>query len=129
VTSWYESRIDKAIREAQERGDFDDLPGRGKPLPGYGGQYEEDWWVKDLVRRENITGVLPPSLLLRKEAYQLVKTLSEKTTESSVREYVADLNERIRLAQRGLVDGPPVALSTFDIDQTVHAWRAGTTGQ
>lgn len=28
----WESIVDKAIREAQERGDFDDLPGRGKPL-------------------------------------------------------------------------------------------------
>jgi DnaJ family protein C protein 28 len=28
----WESWIDQAIREAQERGEFDDLPGRGKPL-------------------------------------------------------------------------------------------------
>lgn len=28
----WESAIDRQIREAQERGDFDDLPGRGKPL-------------------------------------------------------------------------------------------------
>jgi hypothetical protein len=25
--------VDRQIREAQERGDFDDLPGKGKPLP------------------------------------------------------------------------------------------------
>jgi len=28
----YESAVEKQIREAQERGDFDNLPGRGKPL-------------------------------------------------------------------------------------------------
>ena len=28
----WESAIDKQIREAEERGDFDNLPGRGKPL-------------------------------------------------------------------------------------------------
>jgi hypothetical protein len=28
----WESAIDKQIREAQERGDFDHLPGRGKPM-------------------------------------------------------------------------------------------------
>ncbi|HEV7663802.1 MAG TPA: DUF1992 domain-containing protein, partial [Chloroflexota bacterium] len=28
----WESAVDKQIREAQERGDFDNLPGRGKPL-------------------------------------------------------------------------------------------------
>ena len=30
----WESAIDKQIREAQERGDFDNLPGTGKPLSG-----------------------------------------------------------------------------------------------
>ena len=33
----WESAIDKQIREAQERGDFDRLPGQGQPLP------KEDW--------------------------------------------------------------------------------------
>ena len=31
--SQWESAIDKQIREAQERGDFDNLPGQGRPLP------------------------------------------------------------------------------------------------
>ena len=31
-TSW----IDRQINEAQERGDFDNLPGAGKPLPRAG---------------------------------------------------------------------------------------------
>jgi hypothetical protein len=29
----WESAVDRQIREAQERGDFDNLPGQGKPLP------------------------------------------------------------------------------------------------
>jgi len=33
----WESAVDKQIREAEERGDFDNLPGRGKPL------HLEDW--------------------------------------------------------------------------------------
>jgi DnaJ family protein C protein 28 len=33
----WESAVDKQIREAQERGEFDNLPGRGKPL------HLEDW--------------------------------------------------------------------------------------
>lgn len=28
----WESAVDRQIREAQERGDFDDLPGRGRPI-------------------------------------------------------------------------------------------------
>lgn len=123
MTSRYESRIDRAIREAQERGDFDDLPGTGKPLPGYGEPYDENWWIKDFVRREKITGVLPASLRLRKEAEDLMETVARETAESSVREVVEELNQRIRQAQRSLVDGPPVVLATFDIDEVVKAWR------
>lgn len=33
----WESAVDKQIREAEERGEFDDLPGKGKPL------HLEDW--------------------------------------------------------------------------------------
>src|SRR4051812_31878444 len=108
MTSWYESRIDRQIREAQERGEFDDLPGAGKPLPGLGEHYDEEWWIKDLVRREKLSGGLPASLRLRKEIEDLMTTISAKKTESSVRRVVADLNERIVRAQRGMIDGPPV---------------------
>jgi hypothetical protein len=31
--SRFESLLDRQIRAAQERGEFDDLPGAGKPLP------------------------------------------------------------------------------------------------
>jgi hypothetical protein len=123
MTSRYESHIDRQIREAQERGEFDNLPGAGKPLPGFGQGYDEDWWLKEFVRRENITGVLPASLALRKEVEDVLETVAKKRTESAVREVVADLNRRIALAQRGLVDGPPVVLSTVDADHVVRAWR------
>lgn len=119
----YESRIDRQIREAQERGEFDNLPGAGKPLPDRGTAYDEDWWIKDWVRRENLTGLAPASLRLRKEAEDLAQTLAGKTSEQAVRATVADLNERIVRARQGLVDGPPVFLSTFDPDEIVETWR------
>jgi hypothetical protein len=123
MTSWYESLVDRQIREAQERGEFENLPGAGKPLPGIDGNYDEDWWIKDWVRRENITGVLPPSLALRKEADDLMRAVDGKKTESSVRKLVTDLNERILRARRGMIDGPPVVLAPFDVEDVVRAWR------
>src|SRR6185503_13528867 len=39
--SHWESAIDTHIREAQERGDFDNLPGQGKPLPLE--PWDNDW--------------------------------------------------------------------------------------
>jgi hypothetical protein len=47
-----ESACDRLIREAMERGEFDDLPGAGKPIPGRGEPYAPNWWVKSFVERE-----------------------------------------------------------------------------
>ena len=124
----YESPVDRQIREARERGDFENLPGAGKPLPGYGKPDDEDWWVRGLIRRENITGMLPATLLLRREVEDLAQTLAGKTTESSVRTYLDELNERIRRAQRSLLDGPPVVLRTVNVDRLVQSWREGRRG-
>ncbi len=44
--SRYESVIDKQIRAAHERGELDNLPGSGKPIPGAGAPHDELWWVK-----------------------------------------------------------------------------------
>ncbi|MEQ4300165.1 DUF1992 domain-containing protein [Plantactinospora sp. B6F1] len=123
MSSRHESRIERQIREAQERGEFDDLPGAGKPLPGHGGTYDENWWIRDWVRRENLTDVGPASLQIRKEAEQLPDRLARESAEQAVRAVVTALNERIRLARRGLVDGPPVVLPTFDVERVVETWR------
>jgi DnaJ-like protein len=119
----YESRIDRQIREAQERGDFDDLPGTGQPIPDRGELYDENWWLKEWVRRENLTGLAPTSLKIRKEAEELTDRLARETQESAVRRIVADLNRRIEQANRGLVDGPPVVMPLFNVDDVVARWR------
>ena len=53
-SSW-ETWIEAQIRVAREQGAFDNLPGAGKPLPYLGQEYDPDWWVKQLVRREQIS--------------------------------------------------------------------------
>jgi hypothetical protein len=121
---WYESSIDRQLREAAERGEFENLAGAGKPLTGYGGEYDDDWWVKDWVRREGaVAGVIPPTLALRRAAEDLPVVADRLHTERDVREHVADLNARIDKARRGLMDGPPVILPPFDADAVVAAWR------
>ena len=120
----YESSIDRQLREAQERGDFDNLPGIGKPLPDAGREYEEDWWVRSWLEREGGTsGALPASLRLRREAEDLDALADRRTTEKAVRELVAEVNERIRKARAGLMDGPPVLLRPFDADLVARGWR------
>jgi hypothetical protein len=123
MTQWYESRIDRQIREAQERGDFDDLPGTGQPIPDRGELHDENWWLKEWVRRENLTGIGPATLRLRKEVEELPERLTFETSEPAVRRIVADLNDRIEQADRGLLDGPPVVLRRLDADDVVANWR------
>ena len=57
-----ESLVDRRIREAMERGDFDDLPGAGKPLEIITEPYEPAWWVKRWMRREGVSEALQESL-------------------------------------------------------------------
>ena len=121
----FESLIDKKIREAQTRGEFDDLPGSGKPLAGMDQPYDENWWLKDLLRREDLSYPLPASLALRKEIDRLPGKLAGIRREATVREIVAELNGRIEAARRRPVDGPPVVLNPVDTESAVRDWRAG----
>jgi Domain of unknown function (DUF1992) len=119
----YESWVERQIREAMERGEFDNLPGAGKPILGLTGQDEENWWVKRFLEREQIPMPLPTSLALRKEVAELRQTLAEVRTEDAVRAIVADLNERIRDSHRSRVDGPPLVIGLVDVEAVVADWR------
>jgi len=123
-----ESLIDRQIREAQERGEFDDLPGKGKPLAGLDKPYDENWWLKDLLKREDLSYPLPASLALRKEIQDLPQKVAGVYAEKTVREMVADLNGRISESRRKPIDGPPVVLELVDVDEVVRVWRDRRSG-
>jgi Domain of unknown function (DUF1992) len=120
----YESYLDRQIREAAERGEFDNLPGTGKPLPNRGELHDEEWWLKALIAREGISSVLPTTLALRREREDLPATLAQARTAERVRELVTDFNRRVLQALRGPVDGPAVVLRTVNVDEAVAQWRA-----
>lgn len=123
--SW-ESPVDRAIREAQERGDFDNLPGAGKPLD-LGDLNDPDWWIKRLAARENLdmSGALPGALGLRKEAAGFPESLADVASEKNVRDILQDYNRRV-LADRlrpAVGNLPPLIARTVDIDDMVERWR------
>ena len=119
--------VDLQVRQAMERGDFDNLPGAGKPIEGLGTQHDPDWWVKKLIEREQITGVLPPALALRKEDAELDATLDRESAERVVRELLEDFNKRVVEARRQLQGGPPVITRTRDVEAEIAAWRSRRT--
>jgi hypothetical protein len=119
-TQWVELQV----RQAMDRGDFDRLPGAGKPLRGLDGAHDPNWWVKRLVEREQIgDAVLPPALALRKEANELLDRIDRETTELGVRRLVSDFNQRVVEARRQLLGGPPVITRTRDVELEVRGWR------
>jgi hypothetical protein len=113
---WVELQVQAAI----ERGAFDNLPGAGKPLPALGD--DPDWWVKKLIQREQITGVLPEALLLRKVGAELDATLDELYSEQAVRDELNAFNTRVINARRQLLGGPPVITPLRDVEAEVAAW-------
>ena len=120
----FEPWIEAQIRVAMEEGAFDNLPGAGKPLPSGGEEYDDEWWIKGLARREGLAAALPPALALRREVEDLPQLLARRTSERLVREHLADLNERIAKARRGPVEGPPVTVNPVDVEAVVASWRA-----
>ena len=118
---WVEMQVQRAI----ERGDFDDLPGAGKPLPAL--DDSPDWWLKSLVRREQITGVLPEALELRNVDARLDAELDRLPSEKRVREELESFNRRVVSARRQLQGGPPVVTPLRDVEAEVRAWRARRT--
>ena len=46
--------VEAQIRAAAERGEFDNLPGAGKPIPDLDKPYDEMWWARKLLEREGI---------------------------------------------------------------------------
>ncbi len=46
----WESWVERKIRESMERGEFDNLPGQGQPLPDLARPYDELWWLRKKLR-------------------------------------------------------------------------------
>lgn len=114
----FESWIEQQIREAQEKGAFDHLPGAGKPLPDLDEPHDPMWWVKRKLRDENLS-LLPDALQVRLD---LEKALQART-ESELREALTDLNERIARLNSRATEGPPTSLAPVDIEAVVLRWR------
>ena len=119
-TSW----IDQQISEAEERGAFDDLPGAGQPLPNRGENDDGLAWVREWLRRENVSPevMLPVPLRLRKESSRLAETVHELGSEQEVRDVVADLNDRI-MEWRKIPVGPPIFVPLVDEENMLGRWR------
>lgn len=116
--------VEIAVQQAIRRGDFDDLPGAGKPLTGLTGTHDPDWWIRRKIEREQLTGLGPPALTLRSEDARLDDLIDAAPSESRIREILDDFNRRIIEARRQLQGGPPVITPLRDVEHEIEQWRA-----
>jgi hypothetical protein len=124
--SW-EWWIEGQIREAMERGEFDDLAGAGKPLPNIDQAHDEMWWLKEKLRRENVS-FLPPALAVRREIEEALDRIAKADTESAVRQIVAVINERIVQVNSRTTSGPAsAATATSRPSRPDSCWPARLT--
>ena len=45
---------ENSIREAENEGRFEDLPGEGRPIPGIDEPYDPDWWIKSWFKTADL---------------------------------------------------------------------------
>jgi DnaJ-like protein len=121
----FETWVDTQIRRGLERGDFDDLPGAGRPLPRPDREETAYDWAVAKARREGVdtAAMLPPGLALRKEREDLPVRAVALPSEAAVRALAEDFNERVAQFWRRPQEGPPVAVGQVEPDALVAAWR------
>lgn len=118
--------VEQQIRAAEHDGAFENLPGKGKPIPGLGRPRDDMAWIANKLRAENVdvADVLPPSLALAREVERLRERVRPLRSERQVRAVVDDLNTRIRRALLAPQVGPPMRVGRVDVDEVVAQWRA-----
>lgn len=118
--------VERQIREALDKGDFDDLNGAGKPLD-LGDPDDPDWWVKGFLRREGLRlgDALPPVLLLRRQRESFPDSLIDLAHEQDVRIVLVEYNRAVRDEIMRIRPGPgsPVLAHTVDIERLLGQWR------
>jgi Domain of unknown function (DUF1992) len=119
--------VEHKIREATERGAFDNLPGAGKPIPDLDKPHDELWWIKRKLRDEGLAW-LPPTIALRKEAEAALAAAARAGSEAEVRAIVAGINAKIAEGNCKVASGPPLNLAPFDPERVVACWHAAREG-
>jgi hypothetical protein len=124
--SW-ESFVDRQIREAQQRGEFDDLPGAGRPLPDLHRPHDELWWIRRKMKDEGLS-YLPPTLQVRRDVERAREEIAAAPSEARVREIVQQVNARIRRVNRTVLSGPASTVMPLDEEAVIRQWRVDRPG-
>jgi DnaJ family protein C protein 28 len=108
--------VDRAIREAMERGEFDNLPGKGKPLK-LGSEQDDDTWAARRILQNS--GYSPDWIADRREI--------EAAVEAARRALARSWAWRVE----ALAGGSPYALASDEWQRAIRRFReeAGQANQ
>ena len=104
---YWESLAERRSREASEQGEFDDLPGAGRRLPGLDGTYDPHWWAKEWLRR---TSLEDAAAELRRTIRSELPRLKAAPESPRTKERVEELNAAIDELNRDLGSNDQIAL-------------------
>ena len=106
----YVGLVERTIREAMARGEFDHLPGSGKSLPDLDRHYDPDWWARRYL--ENMKAE-DAALEVRRAITNELPSLRTMRDRAAAQARVDELNALISEVNRALREAdriPPVAL-------------------
>jgi hypothetical protein len=112
---------ERRIREAMAAGEFDRLPGSGKPIPDLDVGDDPAWWAKRWVRRERLRDLLRE--VSRRREDEVLRARAERCVEEARRRLaaieaeVAALNARVDEDDR---------LPPLDVERILGRLRKGT---
>ena len=111
------------IKTAMEEGEFSQLAGFGKPLPEIDNAVSAEMdWMRDSLKRENLTA-LPPALQLKKTVALRLLEILELKEEVAVREGIDQLNAWIETENMKVLWGPPSTTTEIDCETVIKRWR------
>lgn len=118
----FESWVEHQIREAQERGAFDNLAGAGKPIPRDSALDGDDWWIRRKMASE---GLKYPNRAadLKERIARACQDACSAPTDAEARVIVARMNGEIHSFRAAPPPGPPMILRLIDIDDILARRR------
>ena len=127
----WESLAESRLQAAIDGGEFQNLPGMGKPLPDVNPN-DKHWWLKQKCRDEGLE-VLPPALELKRDVERAWREIEESWERhrdverlhgelSALNRLIAERNVRVGW-------GPPSDVQPFDIDKEIAILLSRQTGE
>jgi len=115
--------VEKRIQEAMDRGEFDNLPGAGKPLhieePPV--KNEDLWWALKILKQANF---VPDEVRWRKQIEKLRAKMMHVGSEDELRRIVRQINEYIIKLNTMGTNRIPTRLAPFDEKRCLAKFRA-----